>query len=161
MATLSFTPIGTIYTPHTTLQNMPIQPLGAKGIRGKIVLNKAFVEGLKDLEGFSHITILYHLHKAEDYSLLVTPFMDTEKRGLFATRAPKRPNPIGISTVQLIAVNNNELIIEDVDMLNETPLLDIKPFFSKFDNRDGSKSGWLDDLWNEQKKHTKSDGRFA
>ncbi len=161
MATLSFSPIGTIYTPHTTLQNMPIQPFSAKGIRGKIVLDKAYTTGLRDLDGFSHITLLYHFHKVEDYKMLVTPFMDKQKRGLFATRAPKRPNPIGLSTVKLINIQNNELIIEDVDMLNETPLLDIKPFFSKFDNRETSKSGWLDDLWDEQKMHTKSDDRFV
>ena len=101
METITIKPIGTIFTPHTSIKDMPIQPLAAKGIRGFIKLLPEYTEGLKDLEGFSHITLLYHFHKINGVELVVTPFMDTEKHGIFACKAPKRPNAIGISTVKL------------------------------------------------------------
>ena len=109
-------PIGIIQTPFTKTEGMPIQPSGAAGIRGTIDLFDDYHAGLKDLEGFSHIILLYHFHRSQGFNLQVVPFMDSELRGLFATRAPKRPNPIGISVVQLDKIENGVLHIQNVDM---------------------------------------------
>jgi tRNA (adenine37-N6)-methyltransferase len=153
-------PIGTIHTPHIDVKNMPIQPIAAEGIKGYIELLPEFVEGLKDLEGFSHITLLYRFHKIEGYELLVTPFMDTEKHGVFATKAPKRPNAIGLSTVKLLAIEGNILHIEQVDMLDGTPLIDIKPFYPRYDNRENVTIGWLEKNRNLPIEQLRSDERF-
>jgi len=153
-------PIGTIHTPHIDVKNMPIQPIAAEGLKGYIELLPEFVNGLKDLEGFSHITLLYRFHKIEGYELLVTPFMDTEKHGIFATKAPKRPNAIGLSTVKLLAIEGNILHIEQVDMLDGTPLIDIKPFYPRYDNRENVIIGWLEKNRNLPIEQLRSDERF-
>ena len=107
---------------------MPIQPSGAKGVAGTIEISPDFIEGLKDLDGFSHIILIYHFHLSKEYTLSVKPFMDDKLRGVFATRAPRRPNPIGISVVKLIKVEpRNLLYTENLDIIDGTPLLDIKP----------------------------------
>ncbi len=137
-------PIGIIHTPHHDIKNMPIQPLAADGIKGYIEIFPEYAAGLKDLDGFSYITLLYHFHKNKGFDLEVVPFMDTEKHGIFATKAPKRPNAIGLSTVKLTDIEGNIVHIEQADMLDGTPLLDIKPFYPKFDNRDQVISGWLE-----------------
>ncbi|MFA9370559.1 MAG: tRNA (N6-threonylcarbamoyladenosine(37)-N6)-methyltransferase TrmO [Labilibaculum antarcticum] len=160
MTKIKFETLGIIKTSYKTLENMPIQPMGAKGLTASIVLKPEFVDGLMDLEEFSHVTLIYHLHKVMDYKLKVTPFMDTVEHGVFATRSPRRPNAIGISTVKLIGINGNILHIEDADVLDGTPLLDIKPFFGQFDNRENVKSGWLDRKWDEKHRTLKSDERF-
>ncbi|WP_320017988.1 tRNA (N6-threonylcarbamoyladenosine(37)-N6)-methyltransferase TrmO [Labilibaculum manganireducens] len=160
MTEIKFESIGVVQTSYKTLENMPIQPMGAKGVKASIVLNDEFVDGLKDLEEFSHVILIYHLHKVIDYKLKIIPFMDTEEHGVFATRSPRRPNAIGISTVKLIGVNGNIIHIEDADVLDGTPLLDIKPFFGQFDNREHVKSGWLDRKWDEKHITLKSDKRF-
>lgn len=139
-------PIGVIHTPHQDIKDMPIQPIAAEGIRGEIELFAPYVAGLKDLEGFSHITLLYHFHKINGYELLVTPFMDTQQRGIFSCKAPKRPNAIGTSTVRLIGIAGNRLSIEQVDMLDGTPLIDIKPFYPRYDNRENVTIGWLEKI---------------
>ena len=153
-------PIGTVYTPYTDVKNMPIQPIAAEGIKGYIKLLPEYIDGLKDLEGFSHITLLYRFHKIEGYELLVTPFMDTEKHGIFATKAPKRPNAIGMSTVKLIAIDGNILHIEQVDMLDGTPLIDIKPFYPRYDNRENVNIGWLEKNRDLPLEQLRSDERF-
>lgn len=135
-------PIGTIFTLHLDVKNMPIQPIAAKGVKGYIEIFEEYCDGLKDLVGFSHIILVYHFHKIDGYELIVTPFMDTEKHGIFATKAPKRPNAIGISTVKLIGIEGNILTVEQVDMLDGTPLIDIKPFYPRYDNRLNVKN-WL------------------
>ncbi|MBU1299453.1 MAG: tRNA (N6-threonylcarbamoyladenosine(37)-N6)-methyltransferase TrmO [Bacteroidetes bacterium] len=140
---ICFKPIGIIHSPFTEISGVPIQPLSAKGIKGTIELNPEFTEGLKDIEGFSHITLIYYFHLISKFSLQVVPFMDNESHGIFATRSPSRPNAIGISTVRLISVDQNILHIEEVDMIDGTPLLDIKPFYPRFDNRTTDKVGWL------------------
>ena len=160
MSEIKFESIGVIRTSYKTLENMPIQPMGAKGEKAIIELNSKFVDGLIDLEEFSHVTLIYHLHKVIDYKLKVTPFLDVEEHGVFATRSPLRPNAIGLSTVKLIGVNGNILHVEDVDVLDGTPLLDIKPFFGRFDNRQNVTSGWLDRKWDEKYTTLKSDERF-
>jgi len=138
---------------------MPIQPTGAKGIAGTIEIHPEFAEGLKDLEGFSHIILIYHFHLSKGYSLKVKPFMDENLRGVFATRAPKRPNPIGISVVKLRKIEGNILNIEDVDIVDGTPMLDIKPYVPEFDIQGVDRIGWLTQKAN--KVHLKkSDKRF-
>jgi tRNA (adenine37-N6)-methyltransferase len=153
-------PIGVIHTPHIDVKNMPIQPIAAEGIKGYIEVFPEFVAGLKDIEGFSHLTLFYHFHKINGYELVVTPFMDTEKRGIFATKAPKRPNAIGLSTVKLIAVDGNILHIEQVDMLDGTPLIDIKPFYPRYDNRENVEIGWLEKNKDLPLEKLRSDERF-
>lgn len=138
-----FTPIGTIHTPHTALEGMPIQPPGARGIEGTVEILEAYQEGLADLEGFSHVILLYHFHRSSGFRLTVTPFMDTVSRGLFATRAPRRPNPIGLSVVRLKRIDAGVLTILDADMLDGTPLLDIKPYVPGFDTPTEVRVGWL------------------
>jgi len=123
---------------------MPIQPPGAKGVKGTIEIFDEYQTGLKDLEGFSHIILLYHFHLSPGFQLTVTPFLDTKPRGVFATRAPKRPNPIGLSVVQLDKIDKGFLFIQDVDILDRTPLLDIKPYVPEFDSQENVRTGWLE-----------------
>ena len=153
-----FKPIGIIHSPFKEVGNMPIQPLNGKCIKGTIELFPEFTGGLKDLEGFSHVILIYFFHMITEPKLLVKPFMDDEIHGIFATRAPVRPNPIGISTVNLICINKNILEIENIDILDGTPLLDIKPFYPQFDNRNVEHSGWLTSK--ENNYEIKSDERF-
>lgn len=155
----SYRPIGTIHTPFTDLENMPIQPSGAAGIRGTIEVFPEFSEGLKDLPGFSHIILLYPFHGSRGYKLTLIPFLDTEARGVFATRAPKRPNPIGLSIVRLIQIRECLLEIENVDILDGTPLLDIKPYVPEFDHHENCRIGWLETARGKIKEK-RSDARF-
>jgi tRNA-Thr(GGU) m(6)t(6)A37 methyltransferase TsaA len=156
---ITFAPIGTIRSPHTELAGMPIQPAGAQGILGSITLDPEYQAGLKDLCGFSRIILIYAFHRSEGYSLEVIPYLDTVPHGVFATRAPKRPNAIGLSVVRLISVNGNELIIENVDVLDGTPLLDIKPYVPAFDCFPDEKAGWFDACC-DKVTTTRSDRRF-
>jgi tRNA (adenine37-N6)-methyltransferase len=159
---ITLTPIGTIHTPHTDIRNMPIQPIAAEGIKGHIELFPEYAPGLRDLEGFSHITLLYHFHRVRGYELMVTPFMDTEPRGIFACKAPKRPNAIGTSTVRLTGIEGTVLHLEQVDMLDGTPLLDIKPFYPRYDNRDAKvvSIGWMEKNRGIPLSSLRSDERF-
>jgi tRNA-Thr(GGU) m(6)t(6)A37 methyltransferase TsaA len=152
-------PIGIIHTPFTELEGMPIQPKGAAGIRGTIELFDEYHAGLKDLDGFSHIILLYHFHRSQGFNLHVVPFMDSEPRGLFATRAPKRPNPIGVSVVQLNKIENGVLHIQAVDILDGTPLIDIKPYVPEFDAPMKARTGWLERT-RKSVSSWKSDDRF-
>jgi tRNA-Thr(GGU) m(6)t(6)A37 methyltransferase TsaA len=156
---ISITPIGIIETPFDDLKGMPIQPSGADKIQGTIIIDKEYEEGLSDLEGFSHIILLYHFHKSKGYNLMVKPFMDDQQRGLFSTRAPRRPNPIGLSIVQLIKIENSKISIQGIDVLNGTPLIDIKPYVPGFDAREVTKLGWLDKNY-KKSESLKSDDRF-
>jgi tRNA-Thr(GGU) m(6)t(6)A37 methyltransferase TsaA len=143
MNAIVYQPIGVISSPHKTRAGMPIQAAGAQGIRGAIKIFAAYAEGLKDLDGFSHIILIYHFHRTREQSLTVTPFLDTTPRGVFATRSPNHPNAIGLSIVRLLAVDGRHLRIEDVDILDGTPLLDIKPYVPAFDHRAAERVGWL------------------
>ena len=156
---ITFKPIGKIFTPFQKKEGMPIQPTGALGIEGKIELNPELIPALKDLDGFSHIILLYFFDKSIGFDLQTTPFLDTESRGLFATRAPKRPNGIGFSVVELLKIENNVLHIKNVDMLNQTPLLDIKPYIPEFDVFQTKSLGWLEDKKGRVKDKL-SDSRF-
>jgi len=153
-------PIGIIHTPFKTIENMPIQPKAAKNVEGTIEIYPEFVEGLLDLEEFSHITLFYYFHKISGYQLKVKPFMDTVEHGIFATKSPKRPNAIGLSTVELLSIEKNIIHIKMIDVLDGTPLLDIKPFFAQFDNRENTRAGWLDRQTNLQIDRLRSDDRF-
>lgn len=151
--------IGTIHTPFVKKEGMPVQPGGAEGIKGIVKLKKKYTEGLVDLEGFSHIYLVYHLHKSKGFNLRVIPFLDDKLHGLFATRAPRRPNAIGISVVKLLNINSNVLEIENVDMLDGTPLLDIKPYIPEFDIHEITNTGWAKDI-SLKVRELKSDDRF-
>ena len=156
---ITFTPIGTIHTPFSTLDDMPIQPSGAIDVNGTIILEPQYEAGLCDLDGFSHILLLYHFHLSTGYRLRVTPFLDTGERGLFATRTPRRPNPIGLSIVRLNGIDRLTLHVKDVDMADGTPLLDIKPWVPGFDVRENARAGWLEKKqWGSGSKT--SDRRF-
>lgn len=152
-------PIGFLQTPFKDIQNMPIQPSGAQGVPGKLILKPQFVEGIKDLDGFSHIYLIYLFHKADAYQLTVTPFLDAEQHGVFATRAPKRPNPIGLSVVRLLSIKENVLNLENVDIVDGTPVLDVKPYIPSFDQPQNVRVGWLEGN-GEHAKTKRSDDRF-
>jgi len=137
-------PIGIIRTPFKKLAGMPIQPTGASGVKGKVEVFKKFRSGLKDIEGFSHIILLYIFHRSKGFDLEVVPFMDDKVRGVFSTRAPRRPNQIGLSVVQLNTIKNGILYIQNADILDGTPLLDIKPYVPDFDHRQNVRLGWLE-----------------
>jgi tRNA-Thr(GGU) m(6)t(6)A37 methyltransferase TsaA len=156
---IKYIPIGVINTPFRDIDDMPIQPIGAKGVSGTIELKNSFVEGLDDLLGFSHIMLLYHFHMIKKFEMSVIPFMDNKPHGIFATRSPVRPNPIGISIVRLKSIDKNILHILDVDILDGTPLLDIKPFIASFDSRNVTKCGWF--TGKEKLQLRKSDNRFT
>ena len=143
MGKITYNPIGVIHSPFKDIKGMPIQPAGAKGIAGTIEIKPEYVDGLQDIEGFSHIILIYHFHLAKGYSLKVKPFLDENLRGVFATRAPRRPNHIGISVVKLVRVEDTILHIEDIDIVDGTPLLDIKPYVPEFDiTREKSLAGF-------------------
>ena len=137
-------PIGVIRTPHTEADETPIQPVYAEGIKGRAEILPEYADGLCDLEGFSHICLLYWFHQASSPRLMVKPFLDSVPRGVFATRAPCRPNPIGSSVVRLVKREETVLYLQDVDILDGTPLLDIKPYVSRFDYRENVRMGWLE-----------------
>lgn len=155
----SVKPIGFVRTPFTSIKDMPIQPKSASNVRGSVIVDPIYAEGLADLGGFSHIYLIYHFHKVTYYKLTVTPFLDDKPRGLFATRAPTRPNPIGISIVRLLSIEENILMISDVDMLDATPILDIKPYVPAFDHREVKQVGWLTGR-DDEIKTKRSDERF-
>ena len=157
---ITYRPIGTIHTPFSSLEGMPIQPSGAADVAGTVILKPQYETGLRDLDGFSHIILLYHFHLSAGHRLTVTPFLDTVERGLFATRAPRRPNPIGLSIVRLTGIDGVTLQVTDVDMVDGTPLLDIKTWVPRFDTRADAQAGWLDKL-QDRSRRVRSDHRFA
>lgn len=140
---------------------MPVQPAGAAGVTGRIELEPDLAAGLKDLDGFSHIIVLYHFHRAGTPEPVVVPFLDNEPHGLFATRAPVRPNPIGLSVLALQSVDGPVLTVNNVDMLDGTPLLDIKPYVPAFDRPAGEvRTGWIKDRPGSVRQ-ARSDKRFT
>lgn len=136
-------PIGIIHTPFKSKKETPIQPFRSYAI-GKVEVFEEYQEGLDDIEGFSHIILIYRFHKSRGYSLKVKPFLNNEKKGLFATRAPRRPNQLGLSIVRLIKRENNMLLVEGVDIIDGTPLLDIKPHIKDFEPNEYMRIGWLE-----------------
>jgi tRNA-Thr(GGU) m(6)t(6)A37 methyltransferase TsaA len=156
---LQYRSIGLIRSPFKDIEGMPVQPAGAAGVAGRLEIDPEYAEGLKDVDGFSHLIVLYHFHMVREAQLTVTPFLGTRPRGVFATRAPKRPNPLGLSVVKLVRREGSVLFIENVDVLDETPLLDVKPYVPAFDRVEQASSGWLEKA-QEQASDVKSDDRF-
>ncbi|MBD3236596.1 MAG: tRNA (N6-threonylcarbamoyladenosine(37)-N6)-methyltransferase TrmO [Candidatus Eisenbacteria bacterium] len=146
-------PIGRIHSPHRDPHKTPIQPVWARGIAGRVEVFETFAPGLEDLEGFSHIHLLYYFDRADGECLRVTPYLEDRERGVFATRAPSRPNRIGLSLVRLIAREGRILHVEDLDVLDGTPLLDIKPVIARCDLREDVRSGWQDAI--DEKRATR------
>jgi tRNA-Thr(GGU) m(6)t(6)A37 methyltransferase TsaA len=159
--TIAYTPIGYFSTPHKSIKDMPIQPSGARGICGTIHVAPEYCEGLDDLDGFSHVIVLYHLHKIRGHELTVTPFLDTDTHGIFATRSPKRPNPIGLSVMKIRSLSGGELVLENVDVLDGTPVIDIKPYVPDFDIWPADRIGWFEGGKSAKARHHRSDARFG
>ncbi len=154
-----YRPIGIIHSSFENVKGVPIQPPAAKGVRGVVEIFPEYVDGLKDLDGFSHIFLIYHFHMVDKCRLVIKPFLDYKEHGVFATRAPSRPNPIGISVVRLLRIEGNLLYVSDLDIVDGTPLLDIKPYVPHFDVRDAEKIGWLSNNVHKLKTIA-DDGRF-
>ena len=144
MDTWTFGPIGIIHSPHDSADHVPIQPVYAAGVAGTAEVFPQFEEGLADLEGFSHVWLIYVFDRAGSAQLMVKPYLDDVPRGVFATRAPCRPNPLGLSLVRLVLRRGRILHLQDVDILDGTPLLDIKPYVGRFDIREHARCGWQD-----------------
>ena len=159
MEEISYRPIGIIRSPYKETEGTPIQTTGAKGVGGTVEILPELVEGLKDLDGFSRIILIYHFHLSKGYSLTVKPFLDDTPRGVFSTRAPKRPNSVGLSIVKLLKIKGATLYIEDVDIVDSTPLLDIKPYVPEFDVKEAIRIGWLRGRA-ERATETEADERF-
>ncbi len=154
-----FLPIGAIHSPFQGTEGMPIQPAGARDVSGTVEVMPEYERGLADLAGFSHIILLYWFHLSQGYSLIVTPFLDDQPRGLFATRAPRRPNPLGLSVVRLVGISGCRLEIQGVDVVDGTPLLDLKPFVPRFDAPAVERIGWLA-KGEDGASEVRADGRF-
>jgi tRNA-Thr(GGU) m(6)t(6)A37 methyltransferase TsaA len=160
LSEFTFKAIGVIHSPFKEPKNVPIQAAASKDTEGTIALYPQYVQGLTDLEGFSHIILLYHLHLAKDYALMVKPFLDDRLHGVFATRAPARPNSIGFSIVRLQRIEGNVLYICDLDIVDGTPLLDIKPYVPAFDCVQAERIGWFSSKI-DKLEVTRNDGRFC
>ncbi len=160
MTAIEYHAIGVIHTPHKEPQGTPIQPPAAQDIPGTVEVWPEYAPGLTDLDGFSHIMLIYHFHLARAPSMKVRPFLDERTHGVFATRAPARPNAIGISVVRLSSVQGNVLQVLDVDIVDGTPLLDIKPYVREFDARSNCRVGWLEEGITALSQ-VRDDARFA
>ena len=155
--------IGICNSPFKELVNMPVQPRGAKNTLATITIEKQYQDGLKDLDGFSHIYLMYYFHKVKEAKLQVVPFNDktNTKRGVFSTRTPMHPNSLGLSVVEIVSVKENIVTIKGVDILDGTPIIDIKPYIENFDKIDiATKSGWMRSS-NDEVCCKKSDDRFV
>ncbi len=159
MQPICYQVIGIIHSPFTEAKGTPIQPTAAKDVEGVVEIFPEFREGLQDVEGFSHLILLYHFHLAKPGPLQRKPYMDTTTRGVFAMRGPSRPNPIGLSIVRLLKVEGIRLHIQEVDIVDGTPLLDIKPYVPAFDARTATRIGWLAQRV-QQLSESRDNGRF-
>jgi tRNA-Thr(GGU) m(6)t(6)A37 methyltransferase TsaA len=161
MKKIGYKPIGIIHSPFQAAAGTPIQGLAAKGKTGSIEIFDEYAGGLLSLGGFSHIIVLYHFHLARKYTLTTVPFLDDRAHGIFATRAPARPNPIGLSVLPLLEITpENLLIVANIDILDGTPLLDIKPYVPAFDQAENVSTGWLGDKAGNAGSAA-DDGRFG
>jgi len=148
-AELAFRPIGYVRSSYTDPKKTPVQPVYTDGTQARVEVLPEYEAGLRDLEHFSHIYLIYHFHRARPTQLTLKPYLEDTEHGIFATRAPHRPNPIGFSLVRLVERQDNILIVEDVDILDGTPLLDIKPFIPRFDYRENVRAGWQEQVGEE------------
>lgn len=149
MIQITYKPIGTIYSEHQEAKKTPIQPIYAEQCKGRVEVLPEFAEGLSDLDAFSHIYLIYHLDRAGEPALKVKPFLQDVERGIFSTRFPRRPNAIGMSIVRLVSVDGNVLEVEGIDVLDGTPLLDIKPYTTRFDHIATDRNGWHEEITEE------------
>ncbi|MFP4189676.1 MAG: tRNA (N6-threonylcarbamoyladenosine(37)-N6)-methyltransferase TrmO [Candidatus Woesearchaeota archaeon] len=159
MTIKKFDYIGKIHSEFKDKEGVPIQGALTKDSKGMVEVFPEYKDGLKDIEGFSHIYLIYEFHRSEGYSLLTKPFLEDVYHGVFATRAPKRPNPIGISIVSIDEVVENEIHVKEMDILDGTPLIDIKPYVAPFDKRDEASDGWVGEAIKRKERHY-SDDRF-
>ena len=143
---IEYAPIGVVRSPYTALDGMPLQTVAAAEVDATVELVPAVHGALADLADFSHLWLIVHLHRVVEWRPEVVPFLDSRAHGVLATRSPRRPNPIGLSLVELVAVERGVLRIRGVDVLDGTPVLDIKPYVSLFDVREGSRDGWFGPL---------------
>jgi tRNA-Thr(GGU) m(6)t(6)A37 methyltransferase TsaA len=160
MDRVTYEPIGIIHSSFKNARGTPIQAAGAAGTEGTVEVFPKFAKGLEDIDGFSHIILIYHFHLSKKSALIFKPFLHHKTHGVFACRAPSRPNQIGISTVRLVNIKKNILYIQDVDIVDGTPLLDIKPYVPQFDLRKVGKIGWLEKEVNKV-SFSRDDGRFT
>jgi tRNA-Thr(GGU) m(6)t(6)A37 methyltransferase TsaA len=151
MEEIVYKPIGIIHTPFKDTKGMPNQPTAGKNVEGMIEIQPEYIEGLDDIEGFSQLILIYHFHFSVGYTLKVKPFMHDRFRGVFATRSPRRPNPIGISVVRLVKVKDGRIYVKDLDIADGTPLLDIKPYIPD-DSQKVARIGWLSERANQVRK---------
>lgn len=154
---IQITPIGVVHSWFTRPEGVPIQPVYADGESAAIEVFERYAEGLQNLADFERVWLVYWFHKAPEVRLRVVPFRDTEERGVFATRAPCRPNPIGMSSVRLLSIDGRVLHVAGADILDGTPLLDIKPYVPAFDAYTGIRAGWFD---TSNESRTRADRRF-
>lgn len=152
-STITYRPIGLVRSEHHEAERTPIQPVYATGCRGRAEILPEFTAGLRDLEGFSHVYLIYHFHRGAPVRLDVKPFLQDVEHGVFATRAPCRPNPIGLSIVELVGREGAVLHLDGVDVLDGTPLLDIKPYTAKFDHVETTRNGWQDTVDEATARH--------
>ena len=141
---IEFSPIGIIHTSYKSVNNVPIQPTADNDSEGWIEIFEEFADGLADLDGFSHLYLIFHLHKSAGFKLKVIPFLDRVERGIFATRSPARPNPVGLSVVKLVSVKGNIVNIRGLDIVDGTPLIDIKPLVPMFEDSTDIRIGWFE-----------------
>jgi tRNA-Thr(GGU) m(6)t(6)A37 methyltransferase TsaA len=160
MNEIVYTPIGIIHSPFERPEGTPIQSAASSDTEGTVELREEYIEGLEDLGGFSHICLIYHFHMSRKPKMRQKPYMDDRERGVFATRSPSRPNSIGLSIVELVEIKGSMIRIKGVDIVDGTPLLDIKPYVPRFDDRDNVKIGWLASKIGKL-KDTTDDGRFT
>ncbi|UMZ74462.1 tRNA (N6-threonylcarbamoyladenosine(37)-N6)-methyltransferase TrmO [Natranaerofaba carboxydovora] len=159
MRKIEYSPIGIIRSPHKKPEGTPIQPTAAMGYKGEVEVFSDYVDGLKDLDGFSHIYLIYHFHLIKRSRLRCVPFLDDKERGIFSVRGPARPNPIGFSVVKLMGIEDNILHVGDIDVVDGTPLLDIKPYVNEYDARKDTRIGWLEKNI-DRLQGSEDDGRF-
>ncbi len=145
----TFQSIGVIHSPHSDTSKVPIQPVFCHDIEGSVVLDPGYIEGLKGLRDFSHIYLFYFFHRSQKTCLQLKPYLSDQPQGIFSTRAPHRPNKLGMSLVRLARIEDNILHVKDIDILDGTPVLDIKPYIQRFDSRDNTLSGWQDSVSDE------------
>jgi tRNA (adenine37-N6)-methyltransferase len=154
---MNLTPIGIIHSPHQRAEGTPVQAALAAGVKGAVEVFPEYAAGLRDLDGFERIWLVYWFDRAKEAELVVTPYLDTTPHGLFATRAPCRPSPVGLSAVRLLGISDNVLQVEGLDILDNTPLLDIKPYVPAFDAFEAKRIGWCG---NAKGGSVAPDGRF-
>jgi len=157
LLSMRISPVGVIHSSLIEAKGSPIQPAFAENSEGVVDVYEPYSQALKDLDGFERIWLIYWFHKAGPFRPVVVPFMDIVEKGLFATRAPCRPNPIGLSPVRLLRIEDGRLFVADLDILDGTPLLDIKPYVSRFDCYDVKRNGWID----QAAGNRRADGRFC